>query len=437
MLEIWSDVLVIVVCTLASGFFAAAEIAIVSMRRSRIQELVEQKNGGAILVQRLLSNPDKFFAVVQIGMTVLPSGASVLGGVFAVKYLQPIIHDIPISWIAGSAESIAVGIIVILLSYFTLVIGELAPKSLGLSHAEGIALFSSHIIIWVLKILSGVITFITTSTNLVLKPFRDRTTFIESRISEEEFRLLLSEGTRSGAIEKTEQELIESIFEFTDKTAKDIMIPRTDIVALEINDSRETIIRTVIEQGYTRMPVYAENLDKIIGEIYAKDLIALMEHHALIVMQDLLRPAYFVPETKKIHELLREFQAKKLHLAIVVDEFGGTAGLVTMEDILEEIVGDINDEYDEVIKEIEMQPDGSAFVSAALPIHEVNEKLGVSIPEDESYETLAGYVIKTFGRIPEVNDRKRADEVEITVTKKSSKRINQVRIRKLPERKTA
>ena len=430
MLQAWTEVLFICLFILISAFFAAAEIAIVSVRRSRIQELVDQENHKARLVQYLLKDPDKFFAVVQIGMTVLPSIASVLGGVFAVNRIEPLLRGVGIAWIADSAQSISVTLVVALLSLFTLVIGELAPKSLGLAHAEKIALFSARIIVWLLSISSWLIRFVTATTNLVLKPLNDRTTFIESRISEEEFKLMLDEGTKSGVIEKTEQELIDNIFEFTDMTVKEIMIPRTDIVALDVETPRDKVIQSVIEQGYTRMPVYRENLDNILGELYAKDLIALMEHGALIVMHDVLRPAYFVPETKKISELMREFQSRKLHLAIVVDEFGGTAGIVTLEDILEEIVGEIHDEYDEPARQTEQLPDGSWLVSAMLPIQDVNERIGVKLPEDEDYETLGGYVSKLFGRIPEVNDTKRAGPVEVTVMKKTHKRIVQVKIRR-------
>jgi len=431
MLEAWSELLFIALFILISAFFAAAEIAIVSVRRSRIQELVDQNNSNAHLVQFLLSDPDKFFAVVQIGMTVLPSFASALGGIFAVTRVEPLLRSIPISWIASSSESIAVTIVVALISLFTLVFGELAPKSLGLAHAETISLNSARILVWLLKISKWLIRFITVTTNIVLKPFRDKASFIESRISEEEFKLMLSEGAKSGAIEKTEQELIESIFAFTDMTVREIMVPRTDVVALDVETPNEKIIQTVIEKGYTRMPVYQDNLDNVLGELYAKDLIALMEHGDLIVMHDVLRPAYFVPETKQISELMREFQSKKLHLAIVVDEFGGTAGIVTMEDILEEIVGEIHDEYDEPSLGVDAQPDGSHLVSAMHPIPDVNEALGIDIPEDEAYDTLGGYVGKLFGRIPEVNDRKRANGVEFTVTKKARKRILQVRIRKM------
>jgi putative hemolysin len=430
MADPWFNILVILVCILLSGFFAAAEIALVSVRRSRIQELAEQGNRNAALVQGLLKNPERFFAVLQIGITLLISGASVLGGVVAVQFLKPFLLSFHLA--DQTAESISVTVTVLCVSYVTLVLGELAPKSLGLAHAERVALTAARIVTWLLRIGNWLIRFVTASTNLVLRPFGDRTSFLESRISQEEFKLLLEEGTKSGVIEKSEQELIESIFEFTDMTAKDVMVPRTDMVGVELHSSREKLIRTVIEQGYTRMPVYEDDLDHIAGEVYAKDLLALMEHGDLIVVRDLIRPAYFVPETKLISELMREFQYNKLHLAIIVDEFGGTAGLVTLEDILEEIVGEIHDEYDEPGRMIEEQSDGSYLVSAMLPVDDVNERCGTILPEDEAYETLAGYVTTLFGRIPEIGDEKTGDGVRVTITKRSRKRIDQVRISKLP-----
>jgi putative hemolysin len=426
--SIWLDILVIIIFILLSAFFAAAEIAVISIRRTRIQELIEQKNKRAVAVKELLSDPDKFFAIVQIGMTVFPAAASALSGVLAIKYLKPALEGIPLT--AKSAETVAVTIVIILVSYFTLVVGELAPKSLGLRYAEAIALLSGRILKGLLKISSLLISFLSGSTNIALRPFKDRTSFIEPRISEEEFKLMLDEGTKSGVIDKVEHELIDRIFEFTDTRAKEVMIPRTDVVAIDIKTPHEKIIKIVTEEGYSRIPVYVDTIDHVVGIIYTKDLITLLENRDLIVLQDIIRPAYFVPDSKKISQLMREFQQKKIHLAIVVDEFGGMQGIITMEDILEEIVGEIHDEYDEVLKEVETSADGAFLVNARLPITQFNARFGCDIPEDFDYETVGGFLYKLTGRIPDLNETIQHKDLTFTVVTKSERRMRQIKVRK-------
>jgi putative hemolysin len=429
--SIWLDIFVIVVFILLSAFFAAAEIAVISLRRTRIQELIEQENKHAVAVKELLSDPNKFFAIVQIGMTVFPAAASALSGVLAIKYLKPALEGIP--FLATSAESVAVGIVIVLVSYFTLVVGELAPKSLGLRYAEGIALLSARILKGLLKISSVIISFLSGSTNLALRPFKDRTSFIEPRISEEEFKLMLDEGRKTGVIDKVEHELIDRIFEFTDTRAKEVMVPRTDLVAIEIRTTHEKLIKVVTEEGYSRMPVYVDTIDHIVGIIYTKDLITLLENRDLIVLQDIIRPAYFVPDSKKISQLMREFQQKKIHLAIVIDEFGGTQGIITMEDILEEIVGEIHDEYDEVLKEVETSADGAFLVNARLPVTVFNERFACDIPEDSDYETVGGFLYKLTGRIPDLNETIQHKNMTFTVVTKSERRMRQIRVKRIPE----
>jgi len=429
--SLWLDIFVIIIFILLSAFFAAAEIAVISLRRTRIQELIEQDNKRALAVKELLSDPDKFFAIVQIGMTVFPAAASALSGVLAIKYLKPALEGIP--FLARSAETVAVGIVIVLVSYFTLVVGELAPKSLGLRYAEVIALLSARILKGLLKVSSVIITFLSGSTNLALRPFRDRTSFIESRISEEEFKLMLDEGRKSGVIDKVEHELIDRIFEFTDTRAKEVMVPRTDVVAIDIKTPHEKLVKIVTEEGYSRMPVFVDTIDHIVGIIYTKDLITLLENRSLIVLEDIIRPAYFVPDSKKISQLMREFQMKKIHLAIVIDEFGGTEGIITMEDILEEIVGEIHDEYDEVLKEVEASADGTFLVNARLPIKDFNERFGCDVPEDSDYETVGGFLYSITGRIPDLNETIQHKDLTFTVVAKSDRRMRQIKVRKVPE----
>lgn len=250
----------------------------------------------------------------------------------------------------------------------------------------------------------------------------------KTKLSEEEFKQVLEESTKSGAIDKTEHELIKSILEFTDTTVKEIMVPRPDIIALDISIPRDVLVRKVIEEGYSRLPVYRGTIDNIIGVIYSKDLLSLLEHRDLIVLQDIVRPAYFVPESKKISQLLREFQQKKAHLAIVIDEFGGTEGIITMEDIMEEIVGEIHDEYDEVSKSIEQARDGSVTVDALMSIGDFNQQFKAELPEAPEYETLAGFIQKELGRLPEVGDTITYEALTLTVQSKTARRIRTVRV---------
>ena len=267
-----------------------------------------------------------------------------------------------------------------------------------------------------------------TSIRDILKEFLVRWGLLKTRLSEEEFKQVLEASTMSGAIDKTEHELIKSILEFTDTTVKEIMVPRPDIIGLDISMPRDVLVRKVIEEGYSRLPVYKGTVDNIIGVIYSKDLLSLLEHRDLIVLQDIIRPAYFVPESKKIGQLLREFQLKKAHLAIVIDEFGGTEGIITMEDIIEEIVGEIHDEYDEVSKSIEQARDGSVTVDARMSVGDFNQQFNAQLLEAPEYETLAGFIQKELGRLPEVGDIVTHQPLTLTVQSKTARRIRTVRV---------
>jgi CBS domain containing-hemolysin-like protein len=251
---------------------------------------------------------------------------------------------------------------------------------------------------------------------------------LRTTLSEDELKQVIEASSLSGTIDKTEHELIKSVLQFSDITAKEIMVPRLDIVALDISIPRDVLVRKVIEEGYSRLPVYKGTIDHIIGVIYSKDLLSLLEHRSLIILQDIIRPAYFIPESKKISLLLREFQQNKVHIGIVVDEYGGTEGIVTIEDIVEEIVGDILDEYDETRKSVEQASDGSVFVDAALSIADFNVQFRAQLPEAPDYETLAGYLQKITGKLPESNEEIKTQNFIFTILTKSARRIRQVKV---------
>jgi len=226
------------------------------------------------------------------------------------------------------------------------------------------------------------------------------------------------------------------VLAFTDTTVKEIMVPRTDVVAVDLSVSRDKLIRVVIDEGFSRVPVYQGTIDNIIGIVYTKDLLSMFEHRDVIILQDIVRPPYFVPETKKISLLLRELQTKKQHMAIVIDEFGGTEGIITMEDILEEIVGEIRDEYDEDHRDVETSVDGSVVVNAGMSIHDFNDKFHASIPDDADYETLSGFLHKLTGRIPDLLEEIPFDNLSFVVVKKNERRIRQVKVKTVGPRKS-
>jgi len=261
--------------------------------------------------------------------------------------------------------------------------------------------------------------------------FLIRRGLLKTELSEDEIKQVIDAGTQSGVLDKTEHELIKSILEFSDITAKEIMVPRPDVVALDISMSRESILRRVIEEGYSRLPVFDRTIDNIVGVIYSKDLLSLLEHRDLIILQDIIRPAFFVPESTKISQLMRDLQLNKVHMAIVIDEHGGTEGIVTMEDIMEEIVGEILDEYDEATKAVVELSDGSSIVDATITINDFNEKFSTTLPDTPDYETLAGFLQKVTGRLPELHEEIRQGDFVFTIAGKSARRIRHVKVARL------
>lgn len=427
---LWIEILGVLLLIAIVGFFSACEVAVLSSRKSRMRALADEGERRASLVLGFQENAERFLATIHIGIVFSLILASGLGAIFGSQHLVPSLSEFSISWIRDSSGWLSLSIIVVSIGFLVVVFGELMPKSLALRYAETIALHVAPSILVFQTAFRYPAMALAASTKLLLAPFNTLEAPAEPGISEEEFKLILEEGTRRGVIDKTEQELIGSIFEFTDTTAKEVMIPRPDVVALSMDMSRERIIKTVLEEGYSRMPVYRGTIDNIIGVVYTKDLLGLMEYRDLIILQDVIRPAYFVPETKKISQLMRELQQRKIHIAIVIDEFGGTSGIITMEDILEEIVGEIHDEYDEDLKDVEQAADGTYLINARMAVKEFNERFGADIPPAEDYETIGGLLQKLTGRIPEIGEEITHDNLTFTVIKKSQRRIRQVKLRR-------
>jgi CBS domain containing-hemolysin-like protein len=442
--QILGNVIFIFLLVFANGFFVAAEFAIVKVRVTQIELKIKRGHRGAKLAKHIVEHLDAYLSATQLGITFTSIGLGWVG--------EPLLADM----LAGPLASLGVmsqdTIHVIcflfsfgILTFLLITLGELGPRYLAIQYPDTTALLVSFPLQLFYRIFKPFIWLLNRSSNVLLQFVGITPTTGGTLVhSPEELEMLVTEGARQGGLNKTEQELIASIFEFSTTTAKEIMVPRTDVVAIEYNTPREAVIRVVTEEGYSRLPVYKNSLDNIVGIIYTKDLISLLEHRDLILLQDIVRPAYFIPGALKISQLMKDLQEMKIHMAIVVDEFGGTEGIVTMEDILEEIVGEIHDEYDEVLKDIEQSADGSTLVNARMHINDFNErfaqKFGVEIPEDPEYETINGFLSKITGRIPELHEEIPFATLHFTVVKKSQRRIRQVKVLKaaggLPENPT-
>jgi putative hemolysin len=429
-LKFWLEIIIILVLVFVSGFFSASEIAIIAVRKSRIKELARLGDSRARFVEKLKNDPDNFFAIVQIGMTVTASAASALGGATAILLVKPLIERMPIPAISRAAESISITLVIIIISYVFLVLAELVPKALAIRYSERLALMVGPATWWSLRMLGLFIRFLSWSTNVCLRAIGvSRDMRKDVAVTEEEVKIILAEGLKQGVFEPDEHQLIHSVFEFSDLIARNVMTPRTQIVAVENNESSERILKTATSETFSRLPVYEENLDNIKGILNVRDLLKVFETGGLIILKDIMRNPLFVPDSKKISEILKDMQKEKTHLAVVLDEFGGTAGIITLEDILEEIVGEIQDEHDKEEEDLMMQPDGSALVKGTLDADIVCEKFGVKPPEGE-YETISGMLINKLDRIPETGEVTEMVGMKFTVVQKDGHRIKRVKVEK-------
>lgn len=442
-----AEIFLVIIFLVLHAFFSLAETSILNVRKSRLREMLDDEETNpwhirqARTILKLKLDPENFLATVQSGSVFFSFLAATLSTFIAYQYIWPFLSsDFGLSSSFGLAAAFILMILIV--TVFDLTFGALIPKSIALHRSEKIAFALARIVAALMKLMKPVTHLPVMMSNLVLKPFRDHASFSESRVSEEELRVMIEEGARSGAIDKTENELISNVFEFHERTAREVMIPRIRMVAIDSDLSKEKIIERIISEGFTRLPVYSDTFDNIIGVIYSKDVLALIENPELIILHDIIRPVPFVPETKLLSELLREFQRGKLHMAIVVDEFGGTAGLITLEDIVEEIVGEIHDEYDEDQRGVKVSEDQKSIVlSANYSIGDANRELekiftDFKIPEDEEYESVSGYVNKLFGHIPDVGEIRATRGVRIVIASKGPKNVSEVRFEGLDNEKT-
>jgi len=423
------DIFVIASLVIVNGFFAASEISLISLRKSRVRHLVKSGNAAARRVQRLQEEPERFLATVEIGITLVGTLAAALGGIIAVVHLKPMLLSFQVGFIQKAAEPLSIAIVVGLITYFTIVIGELVPKSIGIRHSERIAFFTAKPIDFLSRTLSLILRGLDLSNKCVMRLFQIEKGQESSFISEDEVKYLIREGRKSGVFEPSEEDLIHSVFRFTDTLVKEVMVPRTEIVAMEKSADIDSILRMMNEQGFSRLPVYSETIDNIIGIVYLKDILALHMENRPVQLSSVLRKPYIVPPNKNVSVLLKEMREKRIHLALVGDEYGGTDGLVTMEDLIEEIVGDIRDEQEKELREIHEVASNRYVIDGRTDIGKVNEKLGVNLPEDE-FETLGGFVLGLFGRLPAEGDQVRYKNMLFTVLRLRRNRISRIRILK-------
>ena len=427
----WSDILLISIFIIINGFFAGAEIAVVTARRSHIRHLVEEGNIRAEILHKFKVEPERFLATTQLGVTLAGVIAAAIGGAIAIKTIKPLIMEIPVKPIAASSEAIALGLVTILITFFLLVFGELIPKSIALSNPERIGLRTALFIERFSKIAIVFVKILTFSTNMLLKPFGKKAYAGRAFVSEEEVRMLIREGREQGVFEPAEQALIHSVFEFTDMSAKEVMAPSTRMVTININTPVEEIKSILAEEQFSRYPVKGKDLNDIRGILYVKDFLSAFAAGAVDIRK-LIKPPFFIPETMKISFLLKEMQRKRIHMALVIDEYGGVSGLVTMEDLLEEIVGEIRDEYDTESPVIKLD-DKTFLIDASISIRDLKEDHAIEIPESTEYETLSGFLLITLQKIPKVGDVVEIEGKKITISEMVAQRIAKVKLEKLPE----
>lgn len=422
------QIIVLMVLILLNAFFAASEIAFISLNDAKIEKQSKEGNKKAKRIQKMLEDPSKFLATIQIGITLAGFLSSAFASESFASVLAPKLNELVPAIGLGAWNSISIVIITIILSYFTLIFGELVPKRLAMRHYEKIAFSTIGIIRTISLITAPFVKFLTFSTNIVSKIFGVSGNE-EETVTEEQIRMMVDVGEEKGAIEKEEKEMIYNVFEFNDKIVSEIMVPRTEIFAVDINSSISEVIDLLSEDyRFSKIPVYDETIDEIKGIVYVKDILVSQKHKNNKI-KSLVKDAYYVSESKLVNELFEELRRNKKQIAIVIDEYGGTSGIVTIEDILEEIVGEIYDEYDEVIEKYEKIDENTFIFDGSLAVYEVERVLDIQIPEGE-YDTLSGYLIEELGRIPSEKEKPIIETEKATykVEKCKDKKILKVKV---------
>ncbi|MFI5158187.1 MAG: hemolysin family protein [Sphingobacteriales bacterium] len=413
---------------LLNGFFVAAEFALVRVRASQIEIKVKAGSRVAKITRSIMSNLDGYLAATQLGITIASLGLGVIGeGVFTDVALN-LFRLFGFTITSSVTITVAHILAFVFITVLSIVFGELAPKTLAIQRSVRTALAISTPLRIFFIIFRPIIWVLNKFANFILRIFGVHAFQGETHHSSEELQYLLEQGKETGAIDSNEHELIQNVFDFNERVVKNIMVPRTKISGVDLNTEKDELLEILITEGYSRIPVYDDVIDKIVGIVHAKDILPLLARNEAIVLKDIIRKPYFIPETKKINDLMAELQQKRIQIAIVLDEFGGTAGMVTLEDIVEELVGEIQDEYDEEKPIVERVNDREFIVNALAPIYDVNSHLPHDLPEDGDYDTVSGWLGDIFGKIPDVGEQKESNGYNITVLKKSDQNIESVKL---------
>ena len=433
--------LIQVVLIAINAFFAAAEIAVVSLNETKLRHQADEGDAKAQKLLKMVLEPSGFLSTIQIAITL----AGFLGSAFAAEnFSDPLVHLLVNEWgftllPAATLDTLCVVLITLILSYFTLIFGELVPKRIAMKKTEAVARGICGIIGGVAAVLKPIVWLLTKSVNFVLRLCGIDPTAQEEEVTEDEIRMMVDMGEETGAIETNERDMIENIFEFNNMTAVECMTHRTDVFALQVDESAEEILETISESGRSRFPVYGEDLDDVLGTVNSRDFLIALSTGQQKTLRDLLRPAYFVPESVRTDVLFRDMQKNKTHLAIVVDEYGGTSGLITMEDLLEEIVGDIDDEYDDAApQDIQKISDDTYRIAGGADLETINDTLSLELPTEEEFDTLGGLIFSQLATIPQDGTHPQVEchGVRIRVEEIEDRRVDWATVTILPKEVT-
>ncbi len=420
----------------ANAFFVVAEFALVGVRRTRIAELVQLGSARAARVQKMIANPDRVIASTQLGITLASLGLGWVGEPALAHLLEPLIRLFPVNLQSDISHLVSAGLAFLVITFLHVVIGELAPKSVALQFPEKASLFVALPMLWIEALFSPVVRVLNGAGNLFLRLFRIRPATNQEQVhSSEELKMLVMASAAVGHVTRDESEMLRAIFDFGELLVRDVMVPRTEIVAVQADTPLGNIPKLMLEHPYTKYPAYGKNLDDIVGILHARDVLTALEQQESRKdpVRHLVRKTFFVPPSLPVTQLLREFRAAHEHVTIVLDEFGGTAGLVTLEDLLEEIVGTVSGTFDKDAPDIQLLEGRQALINGLTLIEDVNTRLGLSL-ESENYDTIAGYFLERQGNIPQIGDAISLNGGKLEVREMDSKRISKLLWR--PTRKT-
>ena len=423
------NLFIITFLLLLNAFFVAAEFALVGVRKTRILQLSNEGNFDAKLALDAIKNIDRYIAAVQLGITISSLGIGWVGESTIARLIHPLFSFLPDSFESLTTHTVAITVAFALITVLHVVIGELMPKSIALQFPEGTTLFVAKPMYVVTRLFAPMIFLLNGLGNILLRMCRIEPASGHHMVhSTEELNMLIDASYKGGVLNEKETEMLQNVFKFSDLTAEQIMIPRPDMVCIPLDISQENLSKIIIENQYTRYPVYGCDLDHIVGFLHIKDIYPIIAEHKKIELSSILREAFFIPETMTIDNLAVEFQKRRFQMAIVVDEFGGTSGLVTLEDVLEEIFGEVQDEFDEEEKDVKQTGDNVYEICGKMRTDEFNEYFNVSLDDDEDVKTIGGYFVKKLGRIAAENDEVSDEFFTYRVVKTDSTRVLKLRI---------